>query len=108
MLLPTRGSYWIATLFIIMALCVAIPAHAQFIVHDPGNADINLITAIESAATTAQAVLQTANQLQELLPLDDIALAVDFLETVATVQAIVEEATALIGDVQTAEYQVRA
>jgi hypothetical protein len=86
------------------------PGDAQVaaLVFDPTNYSANLITSIESVITAVEAVAQTANMILELTPLDDIAIAGDFAETMGLVGALIEEGMGLMGDAQQAQAQIEA
>jgi conjugal transfer/entry exclusion protein len=87
-----------------------IPGDAQVaaIVFDPTNYTANLVTSVQSVITAVEAVAQTANMILELTPLDDIAIAGDFAQTMGLVAALIEEGQALMGDAQQAQAQIEA
>src|SRR5919109_311454 len=66
----------------LVMLCTPV-VHAQLAVVDVANLGQNTITAIESVLTTIQAILIEANQILELTPLDDIAVAGGIAEDMA-------------------------
>jgi conjugal transfer/entry exclusion protein len=86
------------------------PGDAQVaaLVFDPTNYSANLVTSIQAVITAVEAVAQTANMVLELTPLDEIAIAGDFAETMGVVAALIEEGQGLMGDAQQAQAQIEA
>jgi conjugal transfer/entry exclusion protein len=62
-------------LSLVLLLGLVATAQAQLPVIDAGNLVQNTTTAIESVLTTIETVLIEANQVLELTPLDEIAVA---------------------------------
>jgi conjugal transfer/entry exclusion protein len=83
-------------------------ARAQIPVTDTGNAAINTITSIQSTISAIEDVIQTGYMLLEITPLDDIAIAADFAETMGLLGELVAEGQALMGDVTQAQAQIEA
>jgi P-type conjugative transfer protein TrbJ len=81
-------------------------AEAQIPVIDVGNLAQNTITAIESVLTTIQAILIEANQILELTPLDDIAVAGGIAEDMALLGQLVEQAEGLSYDIGSLQAQL--
>jgi P-type conjugative transfer protein TrbJ len=81
-------------------------AEAQIPVIDVGNLAQNTITAIESVLTTIQAILIEANQILELTPLDDIAVAGGIAEDMALLGQLVEQAEGLSYDIGALQAQL--
>jgi len=81
-------------------------AEAQIPVIDVGNLAQNTITAIESVLTTSQAMLIEANQILELTPLDDIAVAGGIAEDMALLGQLVEQAEGLSYDIGALQAQL--
>jgi P-type conjugative transfer protein TrbJ len=93
-----------------LSLCLVVlctPAvHAQLAVVDVANLGQNTITAIESVLTTIQAILIEANQILELTPLDDIAVAGGIAEDMALLGQLVEQAEGLSYDIGSLQAQL--
>jgi len=83
-------------------------ARAQIPVTDTGNAATNTITSIQSTISAIEDVIQTGYMLLEITPLDDIAIAADFAETMGLLGELVAEGQALMGDVTRAQAQIEA
>ena len=73
---------------------------------DVANLGQNTITAIESVLTTIQAILIEANQILELTPLDDIAIAGGIAEDMALLGQLVEQAEGLSYDIGSLQAQL--
>src|SRR4030095_15534159 len=91
---------------LLVGLCFAGRADAQLPVIDLGNLAKNTITAIESVLTTIQAILIEANQILELTPLDDIAVAGGIAEDMELLGQLLEQAAGLSYDVGSLETQI--
>src|SRR5215831_13194566 len=91
---------------LLVGLCFAGRAEAQLPVIDMGNLAQNTITAIESVLTTIQAILIEANQILELTPLDDIAVAGGIAEDMALLGQLVEQAEGLSYDIGSIQGQL--
>ena len=91
---------------LLVGLCCAGRAEAQLPVIDLGNLAQNTITAIESVLTTIQAILIEANQILELTPLDDIAVAGGIAEDMALLGQLVEQAEGLSYDIGSIQGQL--
>ena len=83
-------------------------AEAQLPVIDVGNLAQNTITAIESVLTTIQAILIEANQILELTPLDDIAVAGGIAEDMALLGQLVTQAEGLSYDIGSLQTQIES
>jgi hypothetical protein len=101
-------------LLVLMIAC-AVPASSQVLgtgvlpVTEVGPTAMNAtITAIESTISAIEDVIQSAYMLLELTPLDDIAIAADFAETMGILAALVEEGMGLMGDAEQAQAQIEA
>jgi conjugal transfer/entry exclusion protein len=81
-------------------------ADAQLAVIDLGNLAQNTITAAESVLTTIQAILIEANQILELMPLDNIAMANDMAEDMALLLSIASQTEGLSYDVASLRAQI--
>jgi conjugal transfer/entry exclusion protein len=88
-----------------LALSVQV-AHAQLPVTDAGNLFQNTITAAQSVLTTIQTVLIELNQILELTPLDDIAVAGGIAEDMALLGQLAEQAQGLSYDIGSIEAQI--
>ena len=91
---------------LLVGLCCAGRAEAQLPVIDLGNLAQNTITAIESVLTTIQAILIEANQILELTPLDDIAVAGGIAEDMALLAQLATEAEGLSYDIGSIQAQL--
>ena len=89
----------------LVVLCTPV-VHAQLAVVDVANLGQNTITAIESVLTTIQAILIEANQILELTPLDDIAVAGGIAEDMALLGQLVEQAEGLSYDMGSLQAQL--
>jgi conjugal transfer/entry exclusion protein len=89
----------------LVVLCTPM-VHAQLAVVDVANLGQNTITAIESVLTTIQAILIEANQILELTPLDDIAVAGGIAEDMALLGQLVEQAEGLSYDIGSLQAQL--
>jgi P-type conjugative transfer protein TrbJ len=89
----------------LVVLCTPV-VHAQLAVVDVANLGQNTITAIESVLTTIQAILIEANQILELTPLDDIAVAGGIAEDMALLGQLVEQAEGLSYDIGSLQAQL--
>ena len=89
----------------LVVLCTPM-VHAQLAVVDVANLGQNTITAIESVLTTIQAILIEANQILELTPLDDIAVAGGIAEDMALLGQLVEQAEGLSYDMGSLQAQL--
>jgi conjugal transfer/entry exclusion protein len=81
---------------------------AQIPVTDAGNLTQNIIQAVQSVITAVEAVIQTEQGVQNLLPLDDIAVASDVAEMVGLLMDVASEGQALMGDAASARAQFNA
>jgi conjugal transfer/entry exclusion protein len=81
---------------------------AQIPVTDAGNLTQNIIQAIQSVITAVEAVIQTEQGVENLLPLDDIAVAGDIAEMVGLLMDVAAEGQALMGDAASARAQFNA
>jgi len=95
-------------LSLVFVLCLGATAHAQLPVIDVGNLVQNTTTAIESVLTTIETILIEANQVLELTPLDDIAVAGGIAEDMALLGQIVEQAEGLSYDIGSIQAQINA
>ena len=77
-------------------------------VYDNANFLQNIITAVQSVLTTIQTVLIEANQILELTPLDDIAVAGGIAEDMELLGLLLEQAEGLSYDVGSLETQITA
>ena len=91
---------------LLVGLCCAGRAEAQLPVIDLGNLAQNTITAIESVLTTIETILIEANQILELTPLDDIAVAGGIAEDMALLGQLVEQAEGLSYDIGSLQAQL--
>jgi conjugal transfer/entry exclusion protein len=81
-------------------------AHAQGIpVYDNTNFLQNIITAAQSVIIAAESIIQTEQGIENLLPLDDIAVASDIAEMVGLLTQVAAEGQALMGDATSAGNQ---
>lgn len=78
---------------------------AQIPVTDAGNLTQNIIQAFESIIMAIEAVIQTEQGIENLLPLDDIAVASDVAEMVGLLMDVAAEGQALMGDAASAKAQ---
>jgi conjugal transfer/entry exclusion protein len=99
---------WVLLLILALSLAGSDDTNAQVaaLVFDPTNFGANTLTSVQSVITAANSVISVANQALELLPLEEIVLAAEFVETVAIISAILEEAGALAYDVQSIQAQI--
>ena len=95
-------------LSLVFVLCLVATAQAQLPVIDAGNLVQNTTTAIESVLTTIETILIEANQVLELTPLDDIAVAGGIAEDMALLGQIVEQAEGLSYDIGSIQAQINA
>jgi conjugal transfer/entry exclusion protein len=95
-------------LSLVFVLCLVATAQAQLPVIDVGNLVQNTTTAIESVLTTIETILIEANQVLELTPLDDIAVAGGIAEDMALLGQIVEQAEGLSYDIGSIQAQINA
>jgi conjugal transfer/entry exclusion protein len=77
-------------------------------VYDNANFLQNIITATQSVITAVEAVIQTEQGIENLLPLDDIAVASDVAEMVGLLMDVAAEGQALMGDAASARAQFNA
>ena len=91
---------------LLVGLCFAGRAEAQLPVIDLGNLAQNTLTAIESVLTTIQTILIEANQILELIPLDDIAVSGGIAEDMALLGQLVEQAEGLSYDIGSLQAQL--
>lgn len=89
------------------------PVSAQLVVHDPGNAALNSITAgqttltaIQSTITAIEAVLQSGYMVLELTPADGLVGAGGLMEDMATLGDLVTQAEGLSYDVSQLQSQI--
>src|SRR5215510_8679683 len=90
---------------LLLLLCIS-GAHAQLAVIDVSNLAQNTITAIESVLTTIETILIEANQILELTPLDDLAVAGGIAEDMALLGQLVEQAEGLSYDIGSLQAQL--
>jgi conjugal transfer/entry exclusion protein len=90
---------------LVLLLSVGV-AQAQLPVTDAGNLFQNTISAVQSVLTTIQAVLIELNQILELTPLDDIAVAGGIAEDMALLGKLAEQAQGLSYDIGSIEAQI--
>jgi conjugal transfer/entry exclusion protein len=95
------------SLLLVLFLCYG-RAEAQLAVIDVGNLAQNTITAAESVLTTIQTILIEANQILELMPLNNIAMASDMAEDMALLASIAEQTEGLSYDIGSLEAQIVA
>ena len=93
---------------LLVGLCFAGQAEAQLPVIDLGNLAQNTLTAIESVLTTIQTILIEANQILELIPLDDIAVSGGIAEDMALLGQLVEQAEGLSYDIGSLQAQLES
>src|SRR2546425_12999915 len=93
-------------LSLVLLLGLVATAQAQLPVIDAGNLVQNTTTAIESVLTTIETILIEANQVLELTPLDDIAVAGGIAEDMALLGQIVEQAEGLSYDIGSIQAQI--
>jgi conjugal transfer/entry exclusion protein len=93
-------------LSLLLVLMLMSPAQAQLSVIDETNLVQNLITAIESVLSVIQEILIEANQILELTPLDEIAVAGGIAEDMALLGQLIEQAEGLSYDISSIESQV--
>jgi P-type conjugative transfer protein TrbJ len=79
---------------------------AQLLVYDPANWGENVITAAESVLTTIQTILIEINQITDLTPLDDIAVAAGIAGDMALLGQLVTEAQGLSYDLGSLQAQI--
>jgi conjugal transfer/entry exclusion protein len=77
-------------------------------VYDNANFLQNIITATQSVITAVEAVIQTEQGIENLLPLDDIVVAGDVAAMVALLMDVAAEGQALMGDAASARAQFNA
>ena len=97
-------------LVMVLAVCLLLAsrhmAHAQLPVVDVANLGQNTITALESVLTTIQTILIEANQILELTPLDDIAVAGGIAEDMALLGEIATQIEGLSYDWSSLQAQI--
>ena len=81
-------------------------ASAQLTVYDPVNFVENAISAAQAVLTTIQTVLIEANQILDLTPLDEVAVAGGIAEDMALLGQLLEQAEGLSYDVGSLETQI--
>jgi conjugal transfer/entry exclusion protein len=91
----------------LVVLCTPV-AHAQLAVVDVANLGQNTITAIESVLTTIQTILIEANQILELTPLEDMAVAGGIAEDMALLGELATQAEGLSYDIVSIQAQITA
>ena len=89
--------------------------HAQLIVHDPGNAAINSVTAGQSTITAIQStisaiedVLQTGYMVINLTPVEGVLVADGISADMAALADIVSQAEGLSYDISSLQSQISA
>jgi conjugal transfer/entry exclusion protein len=95
-------------LSLVLLLGLVATAQAQLPVIDAGNLVQNTTTAIESVLTTIETVLIEANQVLELTPLDEIAVAGGIAEDMQLLGQLVQEAEGLSYDLGSLRAQIDA
>jgi conjugal transfer/entry exclusion protein len=95
-------------LSLVLLLGLVATAQAQLPVIDAGNLVQNTTTAIESVLTTIETVLIEANQVLELTPLDEIAVAGGMAEDMQLLGQLVQEAEGLSYDLGALRAQIDA
>src|SRR6266487_1894880 len=95
-------------LSLVLLLGLVATAQAQLPVIDAGNLVQNTTTAIESVLTTIETVLIEANQVLELTPLDEIAVAGGMAEDMQLLGQLVQEAEGLSYDLGSLRAQIDA
>jgi conjugal transfer/entry exclusion protein len=87
-----------------------LPAHAQFaaLVYDPTNFGANIVTSVQSVITATEAVLQTANMVLELTPVEEIIVGGQIAEDLAILGEIISSAELVWFDLQSLESQITA
>ena len=93
---------------VLFLLLVVRSAQAQLAVVDVANLGQNTITAIESVLTTIQTILIEANQILELTPLDDMAVAGGIAEDMALLGQLAAQAEGLSYDIGSIQAQIDA
>jgi conjugal transfer/entry exclusion protein len=97
------------TLSLLLVLLLAPSVRAQGIpVFDAANLAENAISAIQSVLTTIQTILIEANQILELTPVDDVAVAGGIIEDMQILGAMVDEAQGLSYDWGSLQAQITA
>jgi conjugal transfer/entry exclusion protein len=91
----------------LVVLCTPV-AHAQLAVVDVANLGQNTMTAIESVLTTIQTILIEANQILELTPLEDMAVAGGIAEDMALLGELATQAEGLSYDIVSIQAQITA
>jgi conjugal transfer/entry exclusion protein len=91
----------------LVVLCTPV-AHAQLAVVDVANLGQNTMTAIESVLTTIQTILIEANQILELTPLEDMAVAGGIAEDMALLGELATQAEGLSYDIGSIQAQITA
>src|SRR5215471_5332812 len=91
---------------LLMVLLWSAPASAQVAVIDVADVAQNTITAIESVLTTIETVLIEANQVLDLTPLDEIAVAGGMAEDMQLLGQLVEQAQGLSYDIRSIQAQI--
>jgi conjugal transfer/entry exclusion protein len=93
---------------VLLLLLVVRSAQAQLAVVDVANLGQNTITAIESVLTTIQTILIEANQILELTPLDEMAVAGGIAEDMALLGQLAAQAEGLSYDIGSIQAQIDA
>src|SRR5262249_9633374 len=93
---------------VLFLLLVVRSAQAQLAVVDVANLGQNTITAIESVLTTIQTILIEANQILELTPLDEMAVAGGMAEDMALLGHLAAQAEGLSYDIGSIQAQIDA
>jgi conjugal transfer/entry exclusion protein len=93
---------------VLLLLLVVRSAQAQLAVVDVANLGQNTITAIESVLATIQTILIEANQILELTPLDEMAVAGGIAEDMALLGHLAAQAEGLSYDIGSIQAQIDA
>jgi type IV secretion system protein TrbJ len=92
-------------LSVLVLLMATQAAESQLAVIDPANLTQNTISAIQDVVIAIEAVLQTANQVIELTPVEGLVTG-DMGEDMAALGAVIENAEGLSYDVGTLQSQI--
>src|SRR5215471_2405120 len=97
----------VSPLLVLCALLLSVPGvYAQGVpVYDNANWLTNLAQVAQLILDVVESVTQTAQGVENLLPLDDIAVASDVAEMVSQLTQVAAEGQALMGDANAARAQ---
>ena len=95
-----------ARLLLILGLLGAGPVQAQLLVHDPISNVNHTVTAIQTTATTIEAVLQTGYMLLEITGVESLALDDNFTADLVALSGLLGEGAGIAWDLASITRQV--